>query len=401
MNPLDGGITAVPGILAAGLCAGIKKTHVPDLALIVSERQAVIAGVLTRNKVVAAPVLLARKHLRGGTARAILANSGNANACTGRQGAAHAQEMAALTAGLMGCPVREVFIGSTGVIGKPLPMDRIRTAIPRLVSRLSREGGRMAARAIMTTDTKVKMAAASQRIAGRRITLGGIAKGSGMVHPDMATMLCYLATDLRISRVMLQRALRVATQQSFNRLPLDGDTSTNDMVLCLANGVAGNPPFAGVSAEARQFQALLNAVCRQLAQMIARDGEGATKFVELRVAGARTESEAIRVANTVATSSLVKTAWFGQDSNWGRIMAAIGRAGVAIVENRISIFYGEIPVVRGGVGLGEVAEKQANTVLRRPEFTLTVHLGQGRASAIVWTSDLSLDYVKINASYRS
>jgi glutamate N-acetyltransferase/amino-acid N-acetyltransferase len=401
MNSVDGGITAVPGILAAGLCAGIKKTHLPDLALIVSERQAVIAGVLTRNKVVAAPVLLARKHLRGGTARAILANSGNANACTGRQGAAHAQEMAALTAGLMGCPVREVFIGSTGVIGKPLPMDRIRTAIPRLVSQLSRQGGRMAARAIMTTDTKVKMAAASQRIAGRQITLGGIAKGSGMVHPDMATMLCYLATDLRISRVMLQRALRVATDQSFNRLPLDGDTSTNDMVLCLANGVSGNAPFTGVSAEARQFQALLNAVCRQLAQMIARDGEGATKFVELRVTGARTESEAIRVANTVATSSLVKTAWFGQDSNWGRIMAAIGRAGVAIVENRLSIFYGEVPVVRGGVGLGEAAEKQANTVLRRPEFTLTVHLGQGRASAIVWTSDLSLDYVKINASYRS
>ena len=401
MNPVDGGITAVPGILAAGLCAGIKKTHLLDLALIVSERQAVIAGVLTRNKVVAAPVLLARKHLRGGTARAILANSGNANACTGPQGAAHAQEMAALTAGLMGCPVREVFIGSTGVIGKPLPMDRIRTAIPRLVSQLSRQGGRMAARAIMTTDTKVKMAAASQRIAGRQITLGGIAKGSGMVHPDMATMLCYLATDLRISRIMLQRALRIATQQSFNRLPLDGDTSTNDMVLCLANGVSGNAPFTGVSAEARQFQALLNAVCRQLAQMIARDGEGATKFVELRVTGARTEAEAIRVANTIATSSLVKTAWFGQDSNWGRIMAAIGRAGVGIVENRISIFYGEIPVVRGGVGLGEAAEKQANMVLRRPEFTLTVHLGQGRASAIVWTSDLSLDYVKINASYRS
>jgi glutamate N-acetyltransferase/amino-acid N-acetyltransferase len=401
MNSVDGGITAVPGILAAGLCAGIKKTHLPDLALIVSKRQAVIAGVLTRNKVVAAPVLLARKHLAGGTARAILANSGNANACTGRQGAAHAQEMAALTAGLMGCPVREVFIGSTGVIGKPLPMDRIRTAIPRLVSQLSRQGGRMAARAIMTTDTKVKMAAASQRIAGRRITLGGIAKGSGMVHPDMATMLCYLATDLRISRVMLQRALRVATDQSFNRLPLDGDTSTNDMVLCLANGVAGNAPFTGVSAEARQFQALLNAVCLQLAQMIARDGEGATQFVELRVMGARTESEASRVANTIATSSLVKTAWFGQDSNWGRIMAAIGRAGVAIVENRLSIFYGEVPVVRGGVGLGEGAEKQANTVLKRPEFTLTVHLGQGGASAIVWTSDLSLDYVKINASYRS
>ena len=401
MNSVEGGITAVPGIIAAGICAGIKKTHIPDLALIASQRQATIAGVLTRNQVVAAPILHARKHLRGGTARAIVANSGNANACTGRQGVADAQEMAALVASLLGCSAREVFVGSTGVIGKPLPMDRIRTAMPRLVAQLSRQGGHKAAQAIMTTDTTVKMAAASHRIAGHRITLGGIAKGSGMVHPNMGTMLCYLATDLLISRVMLQRALRMAAEQSFNRIPLDGDTSTNDMVLCLANGLAGNRPFTNASADVRQFQALLNAVCRQLAQMIARDGEGATKFVELRVTGARTDTEAIRVANTIATSSLVKTAWFGQDSNWGRIMAALGRAGVPIAENRIGIFYGDIPVVRRGVGLGEVAEKHANGVLRGREFTLTVHLGQGRASAIVWTSDLSLDYVKINASYRS
>jgi glutamate N-acetyltransferase/amino-acid N-acetyltransferase len=401
MNPVEGGVTAVPGILAAGISAGIKKINVPDLALIVSEQEATIAGVLTRNKVVAAPVLLARKRLRRGTARAILANSGNANACTGRQGMADAEEMAVLVAGVLECSPEQVFIGSTGVIGKPLPMDCIRAAIPRLVSRLSREGGREAAQAIMTTDTMFKMAGRTERIGGRQITLGGIAKGSGMVHPDMATMLCYLATDVRISRDMLRRALRVAMEQSFNRIPLDGDTSTNDMVLCLANGLAGNRLLAKGSTDARRFQALLNTVCRELAQMIARDGEGATKFVELRVTGALSTTQAIRVANAIATSSLVKTAWFGQDSNWGRIMAAIGRAGVAIIENRIAIDYADVPVVRGGTGLGAAAEERANAVLKQPEFSLTVHLGQGRASVTVWTSDLTVDYVKINASYRS
>jgi len=401
MELVEGGVTAVPGILAAGISAGIKKTAVPDLALIVSESDAVIAGVLTRNKVAAAPILLARQRLRGGRARAILANSGNANACTGRQGMADAREMAALAAGLLGCSADQVFVGSTGVIGQPLPMDRIRAGIPRLVSQLSREGGPEAARAIMTTDTTIKMAAAAESIAGRRITLGGIAKGSGMIHPDMATMLAYLVTDAHISRAMLQRALRMAMVQSFNRIPLDGDTSTNDMVLCLANGLAGNQSFSTTGSDGRGFQELLNTVCQDLAKMIARDGEGATKFVELRVTGARTETDALRVANTVATSSLVKTAWFGQDSNWGRIMAAIGRAGVTIRENRIAISYGDIPVVRRGIGLGQAAEVQANVVLRQREFTLTVHLGQGRAAATVWTSDLTLDYVKINASYRS
>ena len=401
MELVEGGVTAVPGILAAGISAGIKKTAVPDLALIVSESDAVIAGVLTRNKVAAAPILLARQRLRGGRARAIVANSGNANACTGRQGMADAREMAALAAGLLGCSAKHVFVGSTGVIGQPLPMDRIRAAIPRLVSQLDRLGGPEAARAIMTTDTTIKMAAATEFIAGRQITLGGIAKGSGMIHPDMATMLAYLVTDAHISRAMLQRALRMAMVQSFNRIPLDGDTSTNDMVLCLANGLAGNQSFSTTGSDGRRFQELLNTVCQDLAKMIARDGEGATKFVELRVTGARTEADALRVANTVATSSLVKTAWFGQDSNWGRIMAAIGRAGVTIKENRIAIFYGDIPVVQRGIGLGQAAEAQANVVLKQREFTLTVHLGQGRAAATVWTSDLTLDYVKINASYRS
>lgn len=401
MNVLEGGITAVPGILAAGMAAGIKKTQAPDLALIVSECEATAAGVLTTNQVAAAPVLLDRERLRRGRARAILVNSGNANACTGRRGYTDAVQMASLAAKALGLSAEEVLVGSTGVIGKPLPMDRIRAGIPVLARSLRREGGEDAARAIMTTDTTVKMAAAEDTIGGRRIRLGGIAKGSGMIHPNMATMLAYLATDIKISHATLQRALRKATERSFNRIPVDGDTSTNDMVLCLANGLAGNRPLSNGSVDVGRFQALLDHVCLDLAKAIARDGEGATKFVELVVKGARTTTDALRVANTVAISSLVKTAWYGEDSNWGRIMAAIGRAGVRIVENKIGVTYGHVAVVRHGKGLGQAAEERANKVLKEREFTLTVDLGLGTSVCTVWTTDLTTDYIKINASYRS
>src|SRR5712692_4054789 len=344
----NGGITAVPGMLAAGMAAGIKKGDVLDLALIVSERDATVAGVFTLNKVVAAPVLLDRQRLRRGRGRAILVNSGNANACTGRQGYADAVKVAALTAKALRLRPEDVFIASTGVIGKPLPMERIEAAIPVLASRLSRDGGEDAARAIMTTDTTVKMAAASDTIGGRMITLGGVAKGSGMIHPNMATMLAFLATDAVVPRAILQRGLR-----------------------------------------------------QDVAKKIAWDGEGATKCVELRVTRARTTSEAVRIAIAIATSSLVKTAWFGEDANWGRIMAAIGRAGGRVAPDRIAIMYGDVPVVHRGVGLGHAAEEQANTVLKGRELTLTVDLGIGHAEATVWTTDLSPEYVKINASYRS
>lgn len=398
---LKGGITAVPGMLAAGIGAGIKKGDVLDLALIASEREATVAGVFTLNKVVAAPVILDRQRVRRGKGRAILVNSGNANACTGRQGYADAVKMAALTGKALRLRSEDVFVASTGVIGKLLPMERIEAAIPVLASRLRRDGGEDAARAIMTTDTTVKMAAASDTIGGRMITLGGIAKGSGMIHPNMATMLAFLATDAVVPRAILQRGLRQAADRSFNRIPVDGDTSTNDMVLCLANGVAGNRPVASGSADARRFQALLDHVCLDLAKKIAWDGEGATKCVELRVTRARTTSEAVRIAVAIATSSLVKTAWFGEDANWGRIMAAIGRAGVRIAPGRIAITYGDVPVVRRGIGLGPAAEEQANSVLKGRTFTLTVDLGIGHAEAMVWTTDLSPEYVKINASYRS
>ena len=401
MHILTEGITAVPGIRAAGIAAGIKNTDVLDLALIVSECDAVAAGVFTTNQVPAAPVLLDQRRLRRGKSRAILANSGNANACTGRRGYRDAVEMAALTARALGLSPEDVLIGSTGVIGKPLPMERLRAAIPALAARLHSDGGEDAARAIMTTDTTVKMSAARATIGGRPVTVGGIAKGSGMIHPDMATMLAYVATDAKLSRTQLQKALRRATNQSFNRLPVDGDTSTNDMAICLANGLAGNRPLSPGGPDARRFQGLLDHVCRELAKMIAWDGEGATKYVELVVKGARTESDALKVAQTIANSNLVKTAWFGQDANWGRIMAAIGRAGVRINQERIGITYGNVPVVRRGLGLGPSAEDHAGVILKQREFGLTVDLGLGTGKAQVWTMDLSMDYIKINASYRS
>src|SRR5713226_2035217 len=360
---LTGGITAVPGMLAAGMAAGIKKGDVLDLALIVSEREATAAGVFTLNKVVAAPIILDRQRLRRGKGQAILVNSGNANACTGPQGYADAVQAAALTAKALRFRPENVFVASTGVIGKPLPMERIEAAIPMLASQLRRDGGEDAARAIMTTDTTVKMVVATDTLGGRTITVGGIAKGSGMIHPNMATMLAFLATDAVIPHAVLQRGLRQAADRSFNRIPVDGDTSTNDMVLCLANGVTANRPIKPGSADARRFQALLEHVCLDLAKKIDWDGEGATKLVELSVKGARTEHDALLVANTIATSSLVKTAWFGEDANWGRIMAAIGRSGARIIEDRIAIRFGHVPIVRRGTGLGQHLEEQANAVM--------------------------------------
>ncbi|TAJ26326.1 MAG: bifunctional glutamate N-acetyltransferase/amino-acid acetyltransferase ArgJ [Nitrospirae bacterium] len=398
---IRGGITAPQGFLAAGLHSGIKKQAAPDLALVVSAREGSIAGVFTTNRVVAAPVVLDRAHLRGGIGRAIVVNSGNANACTGARGLADAKEMARLVAGHLGTTTNRVFVGSTGVIGQPLPMARIREGIPAAVKRLRRGGGREAARAIMTTDLTVKEVAVTARIAGHRITVGGMAKGSGMIHPDMATMLAYLTTDAAIAPPTLQQALVSAVAPSFNSISVDGDTSTNDTVLCLANGLAENPLLKTGSRELAAFQELLSHACHSLAMHICRDGEGVTKVVRLLVTRARTQAEAKQVAKTIATSSLVKTALFGEDANWGRIMAAIGRSGVPIAPQKIGLAFEGIPIVRNGVGLGPSAERRIDRVVRRKEFTITVDLGQGSHCAWLWTTDLSYDYVKINASYRS
>lgn len=401
IRSVRGGITAPEGFLAAGAHAGIKKPGIPDLALVVSEQPGPIAGVFTKNRVAAAPVLLDRRHLRRGIGRAIIVNSGNANACTGARGLADAEEMARLVAGCLAVPLHTVFVGSTGVIGLPLPMPCIRRGIPRLVARLRQRGGRDAARAILTTDKKTKEVALSARIGRQTVTVGGMAKGSGMIHPDMATLLAYLTTDAAIERRALQQALLAATESSFNCISVDGDTSTNDTVLCLANGHAGNPPLRAGTPAYGVFLQLLGEACRSLARQICRDGEGVTKLVRVQVIGAGTVDDARQVARTIGTSNLVKTSLFGEDANWGRIMAAIGRSGVRIRPGRISLVIGGVPIVKGGIGLGPAAERALSRAVQRKEFTIAVDLGQGTAAAHLWTTDLSYEYVRINASYRS
>ena len=395
------GVTAPKGFRASGIHCGIKKSGLLDLALIVSDRSGPVAGVFTKNQVVAAPVILDQLHLRRGLGRAILVNSGNANACTGRPGFLVAERTAALVARTLHVPIHHVFVGSTGVIGRTLPMERIVRALPALFAALSRRGGRLAARAIMTTDLKPKSVARQTMIDGRRITIGGIAKGSGMIHPNMATMLSYLTTDVAISRKALQQALSRAVNESFNCISVDGDTSTNDTVLCLANGLADNRTIKGGTPAYGRFVRLLTEVCQRLALAICRDGEGVTKVVTIHIAGARSRSQAKQVAHAIGTSNLVKTALYGEDANWGRIMAAIGRAGIPLNPSSITVRFDGISMVRHGTGLGLAAERRIARVFKRPEFTIAVDLGQGKHQAHLWTTDLSYDYVRINASYRS
>jgi glutamate N-acetyltransferase / amino-acid N-acetyltransferase len=395
------GVTAPQGFRAAGIHCGIKNPGLLDLALIVSKQNGPIAGVFTKNQVVAAPVIVDRLHLRQGIGRAILVNSGNANACTGAKGLAAAKKTAQLLARYIRVPSHQVFIGSTGVIGRVLPVDRIVKGIPKLVAQLSDRGGPDAARAIMTTDLRPKTIALQDSIGGRLITIGGMAKGSGMIHPNMATMLAYFTTDASITKTALQLALSLAANESFNCISVDGDTSTNDTVLCLANGMAENRTIKEGTPAFQRFLQLLTEACQSLALAICRDGEGVTKVVNIEVTGAATVAQARQVAQTIATSNLVKTALFGEDANWGRVMAAIGRAGVPITPSKLSLSFGGVPMVEKGMGLGLAAEARIAKVFRQKEFTITVGLGQGRQKAHIWTTDLSFDYVRINASYRS
>ena len=401
MNTIPGGVTAPLGFRAAGIYCGIKKKKQLDLALLISEKEGPVAGLFTTNRVVAAPVILDRLHLKKGLARAILVNSGNANACTGPEGLRAATDMAQLVATALQCAPHTIFIGSTGVIGQPLPMACIQKALPALVARVTRHGGREAAQAIMTTDLKPKQVAVRARLGGQMVTVGGMAKGSGMIHPNMATMLAYLTTDAAISQRALQMALRQAVDQTFNCITVDGDTSTNDTVLCLANGMAGNKSLALGSADFTRFRMMVETVCRTLALKICWDGEGVTKVVRIHVQKAKTAQSARQIAQTVATSNLVKTALFGGDANWGRVMAAIGRAGVALDPARVSLQFGDVAMVREGQGLGPAAERRLAKVFQNREFTILVDLGMGKAEAHMWTTDLSYEYVRINASYRS
>ena len=401
MRPKHRGITSPLGFQAAGIHCGIKKSDLLDLSLCVSDVSGPIAGVFTKNRMVAAPVLLDRYHLRFRRGRAIIVNSGNANACTGKQGLVAAKAMATAVAEQLSIPVHQVFVGSTGVIGRVLPIDRITAAVPTLVARLSIPGGDQAAQAILTTDLRPKTVARQAKIGGHIVTIGGMAKGSGMIHPNMATMLAYLTTDAAIAPAALRSALKSAVDQSFNCITVDGDTSTNDTVLCLANGLAKNRPIQRGTKPYRDFERLLADAAQELALMICRDGEGVTKVVTIRVQGAATATAAKRVADTIATSNLVKTALFGEDANWGRIMAAVGRSGVAIDPGKVTMRFDDIVMVERGVGMGLEAEQKIAQIFKHKEFTVTVHLGQGHAHAHMWTTDLSYDYVRINASYRS
>ncbi len=389
-------VCAPVGFRAAGVPAGIKPSGDPDVALLVSDAPATAAGVFTTNQVVAAPVLVSREHLRGGRARAIVVNAGNANACTGDQGIADARRMAAVAAGTLDLSPEEVLVASTGVIGQRLPMDRVEAGIRAAALELSDEAA-PAARAIMTTDTRPKEVAVEVRLNGSRVRIGGIAKGVGMIGPRMATLLAFLTTDAAVTPDILQATLNAAVERSFNCITVDGDMSTNDSVLLLANGRSGVPLGPGTAALAGFEEALLH-VCTRLAKELARDGEGATKLVEIEVSGARTPSEARVVAMTIGNSLLVKTALFGNDPNWGRILAAAGRSGIDIDPARVRLEVAGFRLMAEGNPL-PFDREAASHALAAAEVRVCLHLGQGRASATVWTCDLSYDYVRINAEY--
>ncbi|CAG0933428.1 bifunctional glutamate N-acetyltransferase/amino-acid acetyltransferase ArgJ [Geobacter sp.] len=391
----------IKGFQFSAVEAAIKKPGRLDLALIVSETPAAVAAVYTTNKVQAAPVLLDRERTENGTCRAIVVNSGNANACTGPVGMDDARETTRLVAEGLGVAEEEVLVSSTGVIGVPLPMERMRAGIPPLLQGLG--GGTLddVARAIMTTDTFPKLEVRTGKAGGTGYTIAGIAKGAGMIMPNMATMLAFIVTDAAVDPAWLRTVFAAGVERSFNAITVDGDTSTNDTAIIMANGAAGNPMLSGGSEGAADFVRLLDEVLLTLAKLIVKDGEGATKFVEIAVKGARTDADAKRAAMAVANSCLVKTAFFGQDANWGRIFAAVGYSGAEVEPDRAELFFDDVQMVRNGVFAGGHAEARGTEVLKKKEFSVIVDLHLGDGEATVYTSDLSYDYVKINADYRT
>jgi glutamate N-acetyltransferase/amino-acid N-acetyltransferase len=388
----------IEGFKGSAVAAGLKKGGEPDLALIFSEREAVAAGVFTTNRVQAAPVILSRENIKSGRVRAIVVNSGNANACTGEAGLENARLTARLVAEALGIGPDEVLVASTGVIGAQLNMSLISEAIPNLAKSLSPDGITPVAEAMMTTDSFSKISRFEGKANGKPFQILGIAKGAGMIMPDMATMLCFVLTDLAIDAPNLNRSVLAAVESSFNRISVDGDTSTNDMVLVLANGrteeVLSSEGF-------EEFSRGLTSVMKELATMIVRDGEGATKVVYVKVKGAATAEDALTAARTVANSSLVKTAFYGQDPNWGRIIAALGRSGIRMREEKVSIWIDSVKIVEGGLGAGEGSEKEAADKMTKKEFTLSIDLHQGEHEDMIITCDLTHEYITINADYRT
>ncbi len=400
---LDGTLASVPGFLTTGVACGIKPAGALDLALVASRGPCAAAGVFTSNRFPAAPVLYDRMLLAANPAgvRAVAVNAGCANACTGEEGLADVREVAGLVASVLGCGREAVLVMSTGVIGVRLPMDKLRAGIAQAAQALSADGGATAARAIMTTDTRPKACAVHTTVARRTVTVAGMAKGSGMIHPNMATMLALIATDAAATPQVLDALLRRVVARSFNAVTVDGDTSTNDTLLLLANGEAGHATLIDPDApEAAPLAEALEAVAVHLAQAIARDGEGASRFVTIVVRGAASEADARQAAMAVANSPLVKTAICGGDPNWGRVLCAVGYSGCAVDPARAALWFGDVALVSGGRPLG-YDEKQAAAALQQPEVTITVDLGLGPGTATVWTCDLTHKYIDINAHYRT
>ena len=392
--------SGVPGFRFAGLVCGIKESGRKDLALIVSERPAAAAAVFTKNRIKSPSVVSGRKRVARGLIQAVVANSGNANACTGPGGLRDSEATCADAAQHLGIDPQHVLPSSTGIIGVPLPMDKIKRGIADAAAALSPDRLQDAAEAIMTTDNAPKTAASQCRIGGRTVHVAGIAKGAGMIAPNMATMLCYVLTDADVAPAALRPMLRRAADSSFHAITVDGDTSTNDTLLVLANGVAGNPRITRGGEGEEVLERTLTRVMKELALKIVADSEGAKKVVEIRVDGARTVAEARKVAFTVANSKLVKTAFFGEDPNVGRFMMAVGNAGVPVVEETIDVALGGVTVVRRGVAVG-TREAAAAKVMQRPSFVVRISLGMGNARTSVWTSDLGHEYVRINSDYRT
>ncbi len=385
------------GFLFSTAEAAIKKPNRKDLALVYSEVEATIAGTFTTNKVKAAPVKLDIKKIRSGKGQAIIINSGNANACTGKKGIKNAVEMARLIANGLNIKPSLAYVCSTGVIGTQMPMERIRPKISELIDNLGRATIEDVAEAIMTTDTFPKIVKKKVKIGGKIGSIAGICKGAGMIWPDMATMLCFIMTDVAVSQKTLDKLLNEAVKKSFNRITIDGDRSTNDTALIMANGMLGNPQITEKSETYPAFKKALHEVTLDLSKLIVKDGEGASKFIAIEVKGARSETDAERGAFAVANSNLVKTAIYGNDANWGRIMAALGYSGIVIKEEKIDIYFGRVKIVNKGISTGK--DREASEILKGKDVKIVIDLHLGRSSVIVFTCDLTEEYIRVNTAY--
>ncbi|WP_295157618.1 bifunctional glutamate N-acetyltransferase/amino-acid acetyltransferase ArgJ [Selenomonas sp. AE3005] len=394
------GVTYPQGFQAAGVKAGIKKSGNLDVAVIYTEQEAAVAGTFTQNAVASAPVRASKKVIATGMAHAITANAGCANACTGEQGEKDAAAMQDITATALGCKADDVVVASTGVIGVNLPMDKMENGIKQAVKELSSDGSENAGKAIITTDTYSKACATEITLGGKEVRFGAIAKGSGMIQPNMATMLCFITTDAAIDSKLLQKALSEIVEVSFNMISIDGDMSTNDMVIVLANGAAGNAKITEENEDYKLFKATLQNICQELSKKIAADGEGATKFLTISVTGARNFAEAKTIGMSVAKSPLVKTAFFGEDPNWGRVICAVGYAGVPMDPQKTVVKFGGIPVYANGVG-AEYDEAELRKVMEAHDIVISIDMGEGDAKADIWSCDFSYEYVKINGEYHT